>query len=438
MNIYKTSAFIEFLGQINDKWILYNNLSGALIEVDTFLYTTLRENQIDSIKNEDQIKALRHGQFIVDADIDQAEELKKTKEQMDDTAIVVGMQILPAKGCNFNCTYCFEKTDSKIELMSREVMDDIIAYVREKLKPTTRYFNISWFGGEPLLAVDRIEYLSEVFLELCREKNITYKASIVTNGYLLSPKNIDTLTRCKVDSAQVTIDGPAEIHDGRRMLKNGGKTRETIMENLKHALTKSLDVAVRINIDKTNVDHVYALLEEFKVMGIFDKVKFSLGLVTKFGDVCRSIEDNLLTMENANELIEQKKIVQLLEEAEKTSIRPYPDFVGCVASAKNSLCIGSAGEIYKCSKTIGDEAELCGHISNVDWQHPNIKKWSKAEKFDLPKCRACSMIPVCNGTGCMFDELVKGEDIFDCNQDELKRQQVDYLTTYYKKRTNAL
>jgi len=72
--------------------------------------------------------------------------------------------------------------------MKRSVIDSIVKYVNNMIKPTTEYLNISWFGGEPLLAINIIRSLSLSFLSICKENNINYYANIVTNGYLLTKK----------------------------------------------------------------------------------------------------------------------------------------------------------------------------------------------------------------------------------------------------------
>ena len=59
-------------------------------------------------------------------------------------------------------------------------------------------FSVSWYGGEPLMALPIIEKLSEAFFRLCEENGVKYTESIVTNGYLLTKENltgiIDILT----------------------------------------------------------------------------------------------------------------------------------------------------------------------------------------------------------------------------------------------------
>lgn len=436
-NEWKASQFNEFLGRLNGNWVIYNNLSGGMIEVKKNIYDSLLNNRLFDIDNENHINSLKYGKFITESRIDEYEELRKKENYINDSVKVIGLQILPVSGCNFKCSYCYESSREPIELMTENVMDDIIKFVRNTLKPSTEYLNISWFGGEPLLAIDRIEYLSEAFIKISEENNLKYNATIISNGYLLTRKNVDRLLRCGVVGCQVTIDGPEEIHDRRRMLKNGGKTWKRIVDNLKHSLSKSLSMVVRINIDKTNIGYIESLFSDFKRIGIFDKVSFSLGLVTKFGKVCKSVEDTLLTREKAKDIVEKKKILELMDGSKNLVVRPYPDLVGCVAAAKNSFVVGKDGELYKCAKTVGDTDETCGHISKLDWDNNNLKKWLKPDMFSIKACQKCSILPTCNGAGCLFDMVCKNKNIYDCNSEDLRKRYREHLILFYRKKSSS-
>mgnify|MGYP002855690381 CR=1 FL=1 len=100
---------------------------------------------------------------------------------------------------------------------------------------------LSW--EEPLLAPKVIESLSKRLEELAEQRGGKYSASIITNGYLLTQEAADMLGRCKVKSAQVTIDGMGATHDATRRLANGKGTFERITANL-----RDVDLPFRVNI----------------------------------------------------------------------------------------------------------------------------------------------------------------------------------------------
>ena len=59
--------------------------------------------------------------------------------------------------CNFRCTYCYE--DYKIGRMMPEVVSGIKNLLHHRYK-TLKMLQISWFGGEPLLAKNVIFEIS--------------------------------------------------------------------------------------------------------------------------------------------------------------------------------------------------------------------------------------------------------------------------------------
>ena len=89
----------------------------------------------------------------------------------------VGLTICPTMGCNFNCPYCFE--DHGRGKMSPEVQDDVVALAERMLDTSgSKNVGVTWFGGEPLLAPDIIESLSERLMALAEQRGGEYHAGL--------------------------------------------------------------------------------------------------------------------------------------------------------------------------------------------------------------------------------------------------------------------
>lgn len=423
--------FNEYLGCLDGQWVIYNNLSSAMIEVPKDLYAALENSQLDSLSPKN-LNALSQARFIVEGDKNEIDDLRKKKKEIQESTAVIGLQILPTSACNFCCDYCFEKSENSGEHMSREIMDKIVSWVADSIKPTTSVLNVMWFGGEPLMAVEQIKYLSKAFLEITKDKNITYYSNIITNGYFLNEKNVDMLLENQVKSCMVTIDGPEDVHDRRRKLKNGGKTWRIIIDNLKSAVDKGMSVTIRINVDKSNIDSIDNLLVDLEEQNILNEVGYFFGVVTHFGDACSSIEDQLLSMEETDRILKQKKIRDILSRANNFKFRPPADIVGCVATSTHSYVVAPNGDLYKCSKTIGDPTEICGNIDNPDPMHSNFGKWLDIDNFHDKFCINCSMIPVCRGKFCAFDVLNNSEKYENTDCEKNHQQYLDNLIKIYR------
>ena len=108
--------------------------------------------------------------------------------------------IVPIRRCNLSCSYCNEYDDfSKpvpTELMLRRV--DRLAELG------TSVITIS--GGEPLLHPDLDEIIRRI-----RDCNCI--ATLITNGYLLTPDRIQQLNRAGLDHLQISVDNvhPDEV-----------------------------------------------------------------------------------------------------------------------------------------------------------------------------------------------------------------------------------
>ena len=81
--------------------------------------------------------------------------------------------------------------------MSKDIQDKIVEYVRRQVS-TISQLSVNWYGGEPLLAIDVIESLTEHFLKICKENNITYSSTIITNGYLLDMETVNRLIEYQI------------------------------------------------------------------------------------------------------------------------------------------------------------------------------------------------------------------------------------------------
>ncbi len=161
-----------------------------------------------------------------------------------------GIVIVPTTACNFQCPYCFEK-NKKTKRMSEDIQNKIVEYI-ENNKDLEK-INLTWYGGEPLLAFDIIKELYHRINGI--EGKCIGKHSIITNGLLISDEVIDFINYAHVNSMQVTIDGIKEHHDITRCTKsNKLPTFDKIMDNVDRLLQgcPDLKIKLRVNISRKN------------------------------------------------------------------------------------------------------------------------------------------------------------------------------------------
>ena len=99
--------------------------------------------------------------------------------------------------------------------MTIEIQDRIIEMVKEQA-PTISNLHVTWYGGEPMMAMDIVERLTVGFQKVCEEYKISYSAGIITNGFWLTKENVEHLKELEINAIQVTLDGAPEEHNKRR------------------------------------------------------------------------------------------------------------------------------------------------------------------------------------------------------------------------------
>jgi MoaA/NifB/PqqE/SkfB family radical SAM enzyme len=114
--------------------------------------------------------------------------------------------IIPIRRCNLACAYCSEFDDRSQPIPLQTMLPRIDRLV----ELGTTVITIS--GGEPLLHPE----LDEIIREIRRRGSI---ATLITNGYLLTPDRIQRLNRAGLDHLQISIDNVLPDNVSKKSLK---------------------------------------------------------------------------------------------------------------------------------------------------------------------------------------------------------------------------
>ncbi len=232
---YKLSSFNYVLCCDDGSLRLYNSMYGAnsLIAVDPgvrdeILSVLNGTAPIDGIPEYIKKELIKSGYIVpIDRDENYALKIKNIKTIMNEKYLQ--LVIMPTEQCNFRCRYCYETFEKP--KMSISIQNAIIKYVQKNIS-NYMGLSVSWFGGEPLMALDVIEYLSENFLRICKAAKRVYMSGITTNGYDLTADIFKQLYKFKILSYQITLDGYRSQHDNQRILADGSGTFDRIVNNL--------------------------------------------------------------------------------------------------------------------------------------------------------------------------------------------------------------
>ena len=294
--------------------------------------------------------------------------------------------------CNFDCSYCFE-TSHKGHTMTQETEDKVMDFIRRFNAPS---MSITWYGGEPLLAWDRIISIDRRLKDMGKR----YDAAMITNGYLLTKERAAKLNDLNVTYLQITLDGKKETHDARRYLAGGAPTYERILQNIDGLMEtdfKSM-LHVRVNVDGRNSEEfadVYKMMQTRYPKDFGRRIRVYPGFVKGDSHPDRGcFFDPVQQGEFITEMMEKYQIAPL-------NIFPRRMSPSCVLTKRNAFVVGPDGELYKCWDDVGIKEKIVGSINRFDnWNMGLIAEGMTGCSFlDDPECRDCFYFPVCNG-GC--------------------------------------
>ncbi len=391
----------------NDELLLYNSATGtnSLIRVTP----EKSESIIKILKNgcndesKDTQTLLERGFIVLSKTNENTLKKYRIMEQVMDSSL--HLIILPTEQCNFRCKYCYETF--KKGKMSDTVQDSIIKYVRKNIHKHTSLY-VSWFGGEPLEALDIIEKLSRVLQNICKVAKKSYSASMTTNGYNLSVETYKKLYDLGIYNYQITIDGLENEHDRQRVLESGQGTFATIIKNLisiKNG-TKHFNASfiIRTNFTKRIYDNIEQFLEFYvRTFNNDSRFNFYIHKASNWGgDRVNSFSDDMLSENQYRDII--KSIIKYGIKINHASHFSHLNYQGCVcyASRKNSIVIGSDGILYKCTGDFEFEKNIVGLLNQdgILQYNRNLLLWLGGLHESENKCDNCFFCACCLSNNC--------------------------------------
>ena len=339
------------------------------------------------------------------------QELAQQQEAFDRTRADVNalaLNFVPTYACNYRCPYCYEKGHNGIEgKMDATVMDAIMRLVelihtRDGFKELT----VQWYGGDPSLVLDVVEELSARLIAWCGEWVVAYKAMMLSNANLIDEAAAELIARCRISSVLLTIDGPEEVHNRRRVAANGSNSYERNIEAARCLRANGVRVCATMNVDKVN----WPLYADFR-----DKLFAEEGILLSPGKLCdyghfygqapfAAPDFDLFTHEE----FAQARLEQYAREGHtaadfRAMLAPANRF--CTGQFDNYFVIDLLGDVYNCDGWVGDRSHVRFNILD------DPDTWLLSDiTFDATRnaqCSACNLLPVCQGN-CIWERICNG------------------------------
>lgn len=336
---------------------------------------------------------------------------------------------MPTYSCNLRCPYCFQdhmRTNPAFKHLLRTMQPEMVDRIFTAMPQIEAGHgvtedmdlprNITFFGGEPLLAESRpiVEYIINKTLSLGKAN-----FAAVTNATELEAYQ-HLLGQDKISNLQITLDGPPSEHDKRRIYADGSGSFEKIARNITMALDLGVQISVRMNIDRNNIYQLPELADEIISRGWNRHQNFSAytapistselndktSIKTTFNsweldqalDKMRQQYPNMQIIARPDDGL-MSRTRQIFEHKEN----PLPNFSASFCGAHNKMYIFDAfGDIYACWEKTGDKKIRIGYItedSEVVLNEELNQTWRNRTVISNPVCRKCRYAFYCGG-GC--------------------------------------
>jgi uncharacterized protein len=350
--------------------------------------------------------------------------------------------VLTTLQCNFACDYCFQgdhgdynKFAEKMTLETAAKVGDWIENQLDSVKPER--FVLMFFGGEPLLNLPVMYYLSERLWDATHGRGVPMSISVITNGLLLTPEVVDRLRPYGLGGVKITLDGDRDAHNRVRPLRGGQGTFDRIVDNIRQVADRCR-ISIGGNVDESTVDSYSGLLQFLREQDFADKLaevnfkpvvraeatpapKGILPLIpvgadnrplkhpgaaaapgASLGGTCMSnVGKGGGSGCDSCDFLDDK-IAVLREESRRLGF-PTRDGVHagpCHVHHAHAHTIGPDGSLYACPGFTGEKALSTGHIDG----RKDAARESALERFERlhpwVECQDCAFIPVCAG-GCV-------------------------------------
>src|SRR2546423_1822557 len=164
-------------------------------------------------------------------------------------------QIVPIRRCNLDCAYCneYDKTSSPVPLTEMLQRIDRLADLGTTI--------ITLSGGEPTLHPQLDDIIRRI-----RERGAI--ATVITNGYLLTPERIQRLNRAGLDYLQISIDNVLPDDISKKSLKVLDRKLQWLAQHAEFGITINLVLGGGIR----NPEDAFTVGERARALGFTSTV----------------------------------------------------------------------------------------------------------------------------------------------------------------------
>jgi uncharacterized protein len=154
--------------------------------------------------------------------------------------------------CNLHCQYCY--LDKTMEHMNESIaLRAIDAVFRSALNHHCKQVRLKYAGGEASLHIAHVVAIHDYALQLAQQYDLTLRASILSNGVVLSQRTINHLKTRNI-GVTISLDGLGYYHDSQRPFIHGQSSFKYVDRTINRLLANELIPHISVTVSRRSLD----------------------------------------------------------------------------------------------------------------------------------------------------------------------------------------
>ncbi len=352
---------------------------------------------------------------LTPAEVEVYERLSAAPDPPPSGGAAVTMIMKATRLCNLRCTYCHSWRAGPNEKMTFPVLARATSDALRD--PSARSIDFVWHGGEatllPLSFYRKALWLQESF----RRPGQAVENNLQTNGTRLSDEWLSFL-RENDFGVGVSLDGPPEIHDARRLDAASRPTAARVREGLERLQASGLNRwGVLMVVDEAVLAAGAKRMLDYLVEIGVGRVAL-LNVLPENVPPGAPVRGDYLPFPRFVQFLRDTFHAWLQEYRDRIVVRELADLAGQLSGDPPQICVFAGecfghyltveptGEVSACDKYIGDSEYAFGQVLNgglgAVQRSERLAAVREENRRAVDSMRACPRFAVCHG-GCPHD-----------------------------------
>lgn len=372
------------------KTALYNVVTGQLILLDANEAQMLEALPMGYVP---VMAALIEGHFLVPEAYDEHKQVMNLRAVLrtmnPKPKSITYYTILPTTACNARCYYCFEQ-GYETATMTEQTAEDAVRYITEHCGEEKNVW-ISWFGGEPTVAANRIDQICEGL----QKNGIAYTADITTNGYLFDEEMVAKARDVwHITAVMISVDGVGETYNKVKAYVNPkDDPYQRVMRNVGLLLKAGIQVKLRLNYDVDNYGQFELLVKDAA-----ERYRNLTGLTISAHPIIGAYAGADGSIRHGSEDWLGEQWVKLNSYAREHGLQnvrrdlPSLRYKGCRANEQTAVVITATGDLARCPEQT-QAHQVTGTLNEGETNADLVRSWQAFS--EEPGCSDCVIYPFC-------------------------------------------